>query len=202
MLPEHRRDEQGCLQTTLLRTQKSHTLEQCVPPVPSYGYLVSHLSPPIYLFLPSYGDLVFHHTLSLSAVFSKDDIPPSLSLCQAMDPWSLTPRPPSLPSYAPLYVPCKGHNNVFPCTGLERKAVANADVTGWRVTPQLHFMQELIEHQCLETGAPCQCWTYKDESGGAWLGKVAMKRGAKTVASSLAVSVINRFRYRLHQQKR
>ena len=29
MLPEHPRDEQGCLQTTLFRTQTSNTLEQC-----------------------------------------------------------------------------------------------------------------------------------------------------------------------------
>ena len=80
--------------------------------------------------------------------------------------------------------------------------MANGDVTSWRVKPKLHLMQELIEYQCLEAGAPCEYWTYKDESWGAWLAKVAMRRGGKTSASSLALSVINRFRYMLHQQKR
>ena len=51
-------------------------------------------------------------------------------------------------------------------TGLERKAVANGDVTSWRVKPKLHLMQELIERQCLEAVAPCECWASKDESWG------------------------------------
>ena len=37
--------------------------------------------------------------------------------------------------------------------------------------------------------------------GGARLAKVGMRRGGKKVASSLALSVINRFRYMLHQPK-
>ena len=71
-------------------------------------------------------------------------------------------------------------------------------MTSWRVTPQLHLMQELIEYQCLEAGRPCEYWASKDESWGAWLAKVAMGRGGKKVASSLALSVINK----LHPQKR
>ena len=119
MLPEHRRDEQGCLQTTLLRTQKSHTLEQCVPLiVPSYVYLVSHLSPSIYLFLPSYGDLVFHHTLSLSLPCFGQMVPP-LSLClPSYGPLVLDPSSPlsaklcsAALSPLPLYVPSNGHTH-------------------------------------------------------------------------------------------
>ena len=72
----------------------------------------------------------------------------------------------------------------------------NADVTAWRVTPQLHFMQELMGYPCLEAGAPCETWTYKDESWGAWLAKVAKRQ-----ERCLALSVINKFRYMLHQQK-
>ena len=61
--------------------------------------------------------------------------------------------------------------------------------TSWRVKPNLHLMQELIEYQRLEARAPCEYWTYKDESWGAWLAKVAMRRGGKQIASSLALSV-------------
>ena len=57
-----------------------------------------------------------------------------------------------------------------------------------------------LPNMSTQHGPPHECWTSKDETGGAWLGKVAMRRGAKTVASPLAASVINRFRYRLHQQ--
>ena len=85
---------------------------------------------------------------------------------------------------------------------MERKAVANGDVTSCKAKPKLHFTQELIEYKCLEAGGPCECWTYKGESWGAWLAKVAMRRGGKEVVSSLALSVINRFRYMLHEQKR
>ena len=79
--------------------------------------------------------------------------------------------------------------------------MANGDVTSWRAKPKLHLMQELIEHQCLEARGPCGYRTYKDESWGAWLAKVAMRRGGKKVASSLALSVISKFRHMLHPQK-
>ena len=70
--------------------------------------------------------------------------------------------------------------NALLYTGLERKAVANGDVTSWRVTPQLHLMQELIEYQCLEAGPPCEYRTSRDERWGARLAKVAMRRGQQT----------------------
>ena len=50
-----------------------------------------------------------------------------------------------------------------------------------------------------EQGPPREYRTSKDESCGAWLAKVAIKRCCKKVASSLALSVINKFRYMLHQ---
>ena len=50
-----------------------------------------------------------------------------------------------------------------------------------------------------QDGPPHEYWTSKDESCGAWLAKVAIKRCCKKVASTLALSVINRFRYMLHQ---
>ena len=48
---------------------------------------------------------------------------------------------------------------------------------------------------------PYESWTYKDESWGAGLAKVTMRIGGKEVVSSLALSVTNRLRYMLHQQK-
>ena len=82
-----------------------------------------------------------------------------------------------------------------------RKAVANGDVANWRAKPKLHLMQEFVEYPCLEAGPPGVYWTYKHESWGAGLAKVTMRIGGKEVVSSLALSVANRFRYMLHQQK-
>ena len=62
--------------------------------------------------LPSYGHLVFHHTLSLSAGFWADGIPPPLFLSATFGPLVLDPYSPlsaKLCSVAlsslPLYVP-------------------------------------------------------------------------------------------------
>ena len=67
--------------------------------------------------------------------------------------------------------------NALLYTALERTVVAKGDVTSLRVKPKLQLMQELIEYQCLEAGSPCEYWTSKDESWGARLAKVAMRRG-------------------------
>ena len=98
---------------------------------------ISTLSLPISLLLPNCGHLLFHPTPS-SAMLWPDGIspPPCLSLCQAMDPWSLTSLRPSLPSYAqllshPSLSMCQpmARHIVFLYTGLERQAVAIGDET-------------------------------------------------------------------------
>jgi len=63
--------------------------------------------------------------------------------------------------------------------GLEKEALANGDLVRWRTKPKIHLMEELIEYQTIELGAPCEYWTYKDESWGMWLSNVTARRGGQ-----------------------
>ena len=87
------------------------------------------------------------------------------------------------------------------CTGLETEAVANGNTYSWRVKPKLHLMQELIEYQSQQSGSPCQCWTYKDKSWGAWLAAASMRRGGGKTAWVVALSSLLRFRYIMHKEE-
>jgi len=40
--------------------------------------------------------------------------------------------------------------------GLEMEALANGDLVRWRTKPKIHLMEELIEYQTIELGAPCK----------------------------------------------
>ena len=87
-------------------------------------------------------------------------------------------------------------------TGLEAEALLQGNDCNWRTKPKLHLMQELIEYQCFYSGAPCQYWTYTDESWGGWLAKAGMRRGGKKTAPLVGLNVINRFRYMMDRQRR
>ena len=84
-------------------------------------------------------------------------------------------------------------------TGLEHEALAKGDAVSWRCKPKVHLMEELIEYQCVVAGAPCEYWTYKDETWGAWVSKACMRRGGKKTATNVAYSGIRRFRYLMHR---
>ena len=86
-------------------------------------------------------------------------------------------------------------------TGLEMEAVAKGNTYSWRVKPKLHLMQELIEYQCQQSGSPCQYWTYKDESWGAWLAAASVRRGGRKTAWGVALSSLLRFRYLMHKRE-
>ena len=73
---------------------------------------------------------------------------------------------------------------------LEQEQLGLGDPYRWRTKPKLHLMEEFVEYQSVQKGAPCKYWTYKDESWGAWLAKVSMRRGGKKVACSLSLNCV------------
>ena len=84
-------------------------------------------------------------------------------------------------------------------TALEHEALAKGDAVNWRCKPKVHLMQELIEYQCALVGSPCEYWTYKDETWGAWVSRACMRRGGMKSATNVAYSGIRRFRYLMHR---
>ena len=83
--------------------------------------------------------------------------------------------------------------------GLEMEALHAGDTVRWRTKPKVHLMEELIEYQTVLHGAPCEYWTYKDESWGMWLARVTARTGGKKTAWGVALSSLMRFRYMMHK---
>jgi hypothetical protein len=83
--------------------------------------------------------------------------------------------------------------------GLEMEALSHGDCFSWRTKPKLHLMEELNVYQTVQHGAPCEYWTYKDESWGMWLARVTARTGGKKTAWGVALSSLMRFRYMMHK---
>jgi hypothetical protein len=60
----------------------------------------------------------------------------------------------------------------------------------WKIKPKFHIFAEL----CSSSSNPSFFWTYRDEDFGGYLASSSKRRGGKNTASSMAASVLNRFR--------
>ena len=68
-------------------------------------------------------------------------------------------------------------------------------VNHWAIKPKLHLLQELLEHDCVETGqSPRSFWTYVDESWGGIVANLAGRRGGPKSAEGVNRQVMTRYR--------
>ena len=77
---------------------------------------------------------------------------------------------------------------------LEDEAVSSGDDQSWRVKPNLHMFQALVEYLSPELGSASRFWTYQDESWGGWLSNTAARRGGPKHAAAVAHGLLSRYR--------
>ena len=79
-------------------------------------------------------------------------------------------------------------------SSLESEALSKGDELSWRMKPKFHMFQELLEYICDFAGSPKCFWTYRDESWGGFLSKVATRRGGPKFAANIALNLLQKYR--------
>ena len=65
----------------------------------------------------------------------------------------------------------------------------------WRIKPKFHPMAELLEYQTQELeGSPSEFWAYIDEDFVGWIARISSRRGGPAGATSVAESVLKRYK--------
>ena len=77
---------------------------------------------------------------------------------------------------------------------LETEASLAGKINLWNMKPKVHLLQELVEYQSFQHGAPRHFWCYRDESWCGWWAKASLRRGGANNAATAATRFLQRFR--------
>jgi hypothetical protein len=77
---------------------------------------------------------------------------------------------------------------------LQTEASLAGKINLWNMKPKVHLLQELVEYQSFQHGAPRNFWCYRDESWCGWWAKASLRRGGANNAATTATRFLQRFR--------